>query len=360
MLSDGPLDAASLPAYARERLATAAAISRDRLLRHDVRLPLLDIEGWFGEARLPALCERRLVMRDAGEPAPNRISLTVLDPLVAGWRKPARWDPRTPLSLREFDGVFERANLRGYHYKDGGYDAPSWQFYDPERRAGLLSLPCPMGIPPWESGAPLRLFMHWAYAQQGVRLTHAATLGIAGTGALLVGAGGSGKSGTTLAGLLNGLQTAGDDYVLIEQGDGVSAHALYRCFKQDGAGLSRAGLDPYAINAAALNWQGKHEFDAAALMPSSFVRKLDIRAILVPEIARLPRTYIEPFSAGAAALALAPSAVLQLPGDAEAGFRFFAQLTRRLPAFRVRLSEDPREIASAIGDHLSGRVGHVG
>ena len=54
-----------------------------------------------------------------------------------------------------------------------------------------------------------------------------------------------------------------------------------------------------------------------------------------------------------AALALAPSAVFQLPGDTTQGFRFFAELARRLPAFRVRLSEDPVEIADAIGSFLA-------
>lgn len=354
------VSADTLPAHARERLAAASAIPRQRLIRRTCRLPLLDIEGWFSEQRLPALCAERLVSRDGEEEAASRITLTVLDPGFEGWEMPARWSEPRPFSLRDFDALFARAGLRGYHFHDARHAAPSWQFHDPELGEGLLSLPCAMGLPPWENGSPLRLFMHWAYARQGLRLTHAATLGTAGRGALLVGAGGSGKSGTTLAGLLNGLESAGDDYVLLEQGSGVTAHALYRYFKQDEAGLNRTGLDPRQVGSVALNWQGKHEFDAAALRPAAFVKRLAIGAILVPEIARLSRTLIEPYPAAAAALALAPSAVLQLPGDAEEGFRFFAQLTRRLPAFRVRLSEDPREIADAIGHHLTRGPAHAG
>ena len=101
-----------------------------------------------------------------------------------------------------------------------------------------------MAIPPWENGSPLRLFLHWAYAHAGMRLTHAGTLGIGGAGALIVGASGSGKSGTTLAGLLNGLESAGDDYVLLEGGEDLTAHAVFRIFKQDSNGLRRVGLDP--------------------------------------------------------------------------------------------------------------------
>ncbi|MFO0992054.1 MAG: serine kinase [Hyphomicrobiales bacterium] len=242
----------------------------------------------------------------------------------------------------------EQAGLRGFYH----HEAPSWQLYDPLLRAGVHSLPYPMAVPPWETGSPLRLFLHWAYAHVGMRLTHAATLGIAGAGALIVGASGSGKSGTTMAGLLNGLQSAGDDYVLLEQGEDLTAHAVFRVFKQDSEGLRRVGIDPTAIGSTAVNWHGKHEFDAETLQPGGFVKRLSIRCILVPEVARLNRTYIEPLSAANAALALAPSAVLQLQGDTREGFRFFAQLSRRLRAFKVRLSEDPREIADAIGNHL--------
>jgi hypothetical protein len=213
-----------------------------------------------------------------------------------------------------------------------------------------------MAIPPWENGSPLRLFLHWAYAHVGMRLTHAATLGIGGAGALIVGASGSGKSGTTLAGLLNGLESAGDDYVLLEQGDDLTAHAVFRIFKQDSKGLRRVGLDPGLVGATTVNWHGKHEFDAQELKPRGFVNRLSIRCILAPELARLDRTFIEPLSAANAALALAPSAVLQLQGDTREGFRFFAELSRRLPAFRVRLSEDPLEIADAIGNHLIREV----
>jgi hypothetical protein len=45
--------------------------------------------------------------------------------------------------------------------------------------------------------------------------------------------------------------------------------------------------------------------------------------------------------------------VFQLPGDSTEGFQFFAGIVRRLPAYRVRLSEDPTEIAGRIGAFLA-------
>lgn len=353
---DGRVSELTLADYARARIAAALSLPRGGLLHQRFALPLLDADCWFSDPALRALCAARFALRAEGEAARTTARIFAVDATYPGWEPPRLWDVARGFTSRDFEVALARSGLRGFYH----HEAPSWQFFDPAQRAGVHTLPRPMALPPWESGSPLRLFLHWAYAQQGVRLTHAATLGAGGCGALLVGASGSGKSGTTLAGLLNGLTSAGDDYVVVEQGEAVTAHAVFRVFKQDDEGLRRVGLTPAAVGSSGLNWHGKHEFDAQALRPRAFVGRLGIGAILVPVVARLARTRVEPLSAGQAALALAPSAVLQLQGDTEEGFRFFAGLTRRLPAFRVHLSEDPAEIADAIGHHLTRRVALAG
>lgn len=342
----------TLVRYARQRIAAARHFPRHDLLQRTFPMPFLDVDCWSSEPALPDLCQNRLARRADDAPARSRAEIFLLDATCRGWEAPALWDVSQGLTSRELETTLENAALRGFYH----HEAPSWQFYDPALKEGVHTLPSPMAIPPWESGSPLRLFLHWAYAHMGMRLTHAATLGIGGTGALIVGASGSGKSGTTISGLLHGLESVGDDYVLLEQGEELTAHAVFRVLKQDSSGLRRVGLDPDRIGATAVNWQGKHEFDAQALQPCGFLDRLCIRCIIVPERARLDRTCIEPLSAAKVALALAPSAVLQLQGDTREGFRFFAELSRRLPAFKVRLSEDPLEIADAIGNHLLREV----
>jgi hypothetical protein len=42
------------------------------------------------------------------------------------------------------------------------------------------------------------------------------------------------------------------------------------------------------------------------------------------------------------------------------GFRFLAGFVRKLPAFRLRLSEDVREVSDTIGSFLSEMRTHVG
>jgi hypothetical protein len=344
----------NLLSYANDRISAARAFPRSGLIRRDFRLPHLHMAVWFSSPALAELCDTMLVRHDGNEPFEATAEIFVLDAQTQGWDMPARWEEGQGFSSREFERILAAGGKRGFYH----HDAPSWQLYDPVSGTGVHTLPAPLEIPPWERGSPLRLFVHWAQAAAGNRLTHAATLGLNRHGALLAGASGSGKSGTTLAGLLNGLESAGDDYVVVEQGASVVAHSVFRVFKQDLDGLRRSGVDMGQLPDAKLNWNGKVEFDAAKIAPLAFVDRMTISALLLPRIAHARRTSIEPATAREAALALAPSAVLQLPGDASEGFRFFASLAKRLPAFHVWLSEDPVEISDAIGSFLKMETFH--
>jgi energy-coupling factor transporter ATP-binding protein EcfA2 len=322
---------------------------KEHLVRRHVRLARLDVIGWFSSGQLAGLFERALVERRQDDPSAGRVEIYAMDAEADGWEPPVRWDEAIWFSSRTFERVLAARNLRGFYH----HDAPSWQFYDRATAIGVQTLPAPLAMPPWESSAPLRSFLHWAYAAAGLRLTHAATLGLNGRGVLLAGPSGSGKSATTLAGLLNGLDSVGDDYVLLETGDRVSAYPVFTMLKQDREGLRRAGLALADLGTARLNWRGKMEFDAATVSGKPLVDRMEIAALLLPEIARARSTSLERVTPREAALTLTPSAVFQLPGDSTEGFQFFAGIVRRLPAYRARLSEDPAEIAGTIGAFLA-------
>ena len=344
------VSAASLQAYARDRLRAASAYSKGRLLRRDFRLARIDMTVWFASKAFADLCDRTLVERKDEEPPAAHAQVYAMDAEADGWEPPARWDERTGFSSREFDRILAECDQRGFYH----HDAPSWQFYDRATAIGVQTLPAQLAMPPWEFGSPLRLFLHWAYAAAGMRLTHAATLGLNGRGALIAGPSGSGKSGTALAGLLNGLDSVGDDYVLVEDGPSLMAHSVFAMLKQDREGFRRAGVAIAELDACEVNWRGKIELDAARLCARGLASRMEVHALLLPVIARARRTEVERIASHEAALALAPSSVFQLPGDATEGFRFFAGIAKRLPAFRVKLSEDPVEIAGAIGSFLEG------
>jgi hypothetical protein len=350
------ISAACLQEYAKSRLRAAAAYPKERLLRREFRLARADMTVWFASEKFAALCDRTLIERRYEDSSATRLEIYAMDAESDGWEPPAPWDEESGFSSREFDRILAARNQRGFYH----HEAPSWQFYDCTTATGVQTLPTQLSIPPWESASPLRLFLHWAYAAANMRLTHAATLGLKGRGVLMAGPSGSGKSATTLAGLLNGLDSVGDDYVLVEKGSRVAAHSVFAMLKQDREGLRRAGVAMPELGVGELNWHGKVEFDAATLSIKPLAGRMEIFAILIPVIARARRTSLERVTPHEAALALAPSAVFQLPGDSVDGFRFLAGIVRQLPAFRVKLSENPAEIADAIGLFLAGEGDDAG
>ena len=345
----------NLTAYAAGLLHGAKQVPRGKLARHELLLPGLDLTLWAASDAFAQLCRRLLIERAAAQPAPTRAEIFALDATLDGWQQPLHWDERGGYASREFEQRLAAAGLRGFYEHDG----PSWQVFHPAARLGVQSLANPLGLPAWERGSPLRLFLHWAHAAAGRRLTHAAALGIGGHGALIVGPSGAGKSGTAIAGLSHGLECAGDDYVLLEAGDQITASAVFRIIKQDRPGLQRAGLAHPALDRAAPNWHGKIEFDPAEIGLPALAMTIEIEAIFIPSIARQARTSIERVSSRDAALALAPSATLQLSGDMNEGFAFFAGIAKRLPAYRLRLSESASEIAATIGKFLANRQHHA-
>jgi hypothetical protein len=337
----------TLAEYAADRLAAARAYPKGRLHRRDFSLARLDMTVWFSSPLLAALCDRALALRTGDDPSAGCAEIFALDAGLDGWAPPGVWRG-PPFAFRDFERILAADGRRGFHHGE----TSSWQFYERSTGVGVQTLASDLGLPPWEFGSPLRLFLHWAYASAGMRLTHAGTLGVDGVGVMIVGPSGSGKSGTTLAGLLHGLDSVGDDYVLVETGPRIVARPVFKLVKQDKKGLRRAGVAPKLFEGAGLNWHGKVELDVATFA-RPYAEEMELRAVFLPEIAHAGRTSFTPASARDSARALAPSGVLQLPGDMAEGFQFLSGLARRLPAFVVRLSEDPVEIADAIASFIS-------
>lgn len=249
---------------------------------------------------------------------------------------------------RMVEAALADTRYRLHHMVDLGF----WQMYDRDTGRGIQLVDPARGLPPWDSGSPLRNFLHWHLAGPDRDLIHAGTLGIDGGGILLAGRGGSGKSGTVLAGVMHGLDTVGDDYVLANRGDAVTVEPLFRTLKQDPAGLARLGLANHRVGRL-LNWQGKHQFTIDDVGGRPQPARIVVRCLCVPTICGGPRTTFEPLGDKEAFLALAPSGVSQIPDDRGATFAFAAGLARRLPAFRLLLGTDPAEIAAAVRGFLA-------
>lgn len=338
----------SLPDYARYVLAAAQSAAAAYAVTAKVDLPRLELTAHLSPGPLAAAIDQAFVQARDDRTATGDCRIFVASPDIESIPVPASWG-QAHFTHHSFATRLAEAGLRGNHY----HDLDFWQFYDPERRIGVQLMTSPEAFPPWEPGAPLRAFLHWEYAARGMRLAHAGTLGIDGKGILLAGSGGAGKSGTVVAGLLNGLDSVGDDYVLIDAANGVKAHPLFATLKQDPKGFQRLGLKHRLTSYGPLNWQGKHQFRIDDIAARPVPASLDIVALLVPHIGGGESSSIMPVSRKDAMIALAPSGIAQMPGERESGFRFFSDLTRLLPCYRLSLGTRPEEIAGTISAFLA-------
>jgi hypothetical protein len=297
----------------------------------------------FSTPEYAVLCDRAYLARSSRAGDDPQVRLAVLDcqslPHMPQWTGPA-------------PGLHEVATVLAEHGLRGAYDATyaTWDVYDPAQCLGVQAMLSTSLRPPWEPSFPLRLLLHWAGRAEERGMIHAGTLGYRGRGMFLVGAGGSGKSGTTLSGILNGLSSVGDDYVAVNvTGRVVEAPPVLRLMKQDIRGLRRLGLETgkSPIDGRP-NWQGKIEFDYGALAAGVRAERLAMTAIVMPHIARSASSSLRPASAREAMLAMAPSSLYQLHGSWREDFGLIASIARALPAFHLDLSEDPTEVAGAV------------
>ncbi len=338
-VSADPLEAA------RAWLESAAELPDAGLHSWTSRIGGVPIRFRCTDPGLAHLYRSRLVGHDPEALRAPVLWLDLLETERLGWAPPdcaadRRSDP-SDLAQR-----FARARLAALMPPLTGDNRYPWVFFEPVTRRGVMLVRTAADLPPWVAGAPFVLLLHLAFAWRGWRLLHAAALGSGTAGALLAGPGGSGKSGTTVAGITYGLMTTGDDYVLVAPGATPVAWPVYRILKQDPAGLSRAGRDGLA--GRAVNWSGKVELDLESEFPSRLTDRLALRLILLPTVARARRTEVHPAAPTEAFSAVAASMLTQLPGARIAGFSFLTRLTRSLPAFHLRLSSDPEEIAATV------------
>jgi len=272
-----------------------------------------------------------------------RLSLNIFETGVLGWASPESYSEwRGP--PRHFESILRKSGFRGVDAEGGD----PCTIYDPHRQIGLQLIQSMSDLPPWEAGAPCRLLLHLAAASRGSWLVHAAVLSIADAGVLIVGPSGAGKSGTALAGISLGLQSAGDNLVLVSPTRPPVAFRAYNVFKQDRSRLARISGLAGATVPSNTNWQNKLEFDPEDLFPGCLVERVRLHAILAPKIAHVRRTRLVKVDPQDVFQQLAPSMWMQVQTTSVSSFRFAAWLTRSLPTYSVLLSDEPAEIGDAI------------
>jgi hypothetical protein len=345
------IDTRTAPIFGRRLLDYAASVAPS-MPRQVFHMPHVALGVASDSDGLLDLCRRALVDSEIYATGANPLDVVAIDRHRHPGMPQAHWGGAVAAPAAVFrDGLAGTGLEAAYDM-----DTALWHFAEPGAGRGVQSMVAPGQFPPWEASFPLRNFIHWALQSTGRRLVHAGTLGVGGKGVLIIGPGGSGKSGTTLAGIMAGLQSVGDDYIAMSLDvGGARAFPLMKLMKQDEKGLRRVGIDIAATVTGAPNWQNKYELNFETLGRGRRADSLELVGILLPRIAGVERSSFEPSSGRAAMMALAPSNLQQLPGGWREGLAFTAEVARRLPAYTLNLSSDPTEIADAVAGFIAGR-----
>jgi len=238
-------------------------------------------------------------------------------------------------------------------------DSRVLSLYDANRRIGLWWTQDFAQLPLYERAAPFLLLFHWWHALNNHHsfLLHAAAVGTEnGSGLLLAGRSGTGKSTTALASLVDGdLFYVADDYCIVRAGaERPTVYSLYCSAKLDSktlasfprlghkASFDEIGRDP----------EGKIAFDLYRSFPHSLRKKLPLCAILLPRVPKdkngtRPNRFT-PVGSGTAVRALAPSTLFQLPGAGPNNFRMIAALANRLPCFQLELGGEIASVSQSL------------
>ena len=277
-------------------------------------------------------------------PADRAWTVFAVDGRATGCVPPAKW----LLPVTSFD------HRRGIHADTEGQVIVAdvhrgiWSIAVTHARQALCWVRDAGSLPEWEPAAPYRILLHVMAQAEDQQLVHAAAVTTAGRGLLLAGPGGSGKSTTTLALIMNGSATAGEDFVVLTPSDPPVAHALYDTLKLTGIG---AKLYPEVMAAAANPVRPaseKVQIHLCDVMADRLRPSIELDALMSLRLGYGALTRIRPANAIAAMRALAPSSALLLRVRMNETLARISAFARLIPTYDVELSGDPIEAARAI------------
>lgn len=260
------------------------------------------------------------------------------------WRPPGR-------ELSMLHRMPERGLSIRYHPELG-----SWRILSVERRLAVNWAADAVAVPDWEDGFPFRNLIHWMSFGAPWSMVHAAAIGRNGSGVLLVGAGGSGKSTTTAAAVLAGYATVGDDFVLVSlpENGAPQAHLVYDCLRFDERSLALLPDYRGTISNPTRSAGQKSQMHLTEHLPDRLTRELALKAIVVPHVSHSGTTRLSPAAEALALKAILPSTAFLLSGGGPELTAKLSSLSRRLPVYALEIGGTPAEAVAALEPLITG------
>lgn len=247
---------------------------------------------------------------------------------------------------------FESARYRSAYQ----WSESSVSVMDREARRAAFWVRSAKQLPPWVLAAPLRSILHWWMELNGRQLVHAAAVGHGGHALLLPGRGGSGKSSTSLACLVRGLDFVSDDYLAVALDPQPRVHRLYSTAK-----LAPERLGLYPEITARCRTVHEPGFDKVVVFLEDGFRdqlkqSLPLKLLLKPRISGLNDTTLGPAEPLDIERALASETLLHLPHSGAHTVEFLDRLSHEIPCASIQLGTDNDRLVAAIQNALSAPI----
>ena len=243
------------------------------------------------------------------------------DPPVPPWPADA-YRPRD-----ELEGVGTERLEVGYQLATS-----TLMVWDAQARTAVWWTRAAAEIPVWERAMPLRAVLRWALRDQGVAMVHGAAVGDEVSAALLVGAGGAGKTTLALAAQQAGWRYVADDYCAVDPATWTVAPVTCYAKATEHTLARLAGL-------AGLRAPLPASPDGKVVLSMRPEAGLRLSSLALPGVVSqaLPPAPAGPASTMAA---LAPTSLLQLPGSRPADRRLLGRIVRGVPAVSLPSGPD--------------------
>lgn len=337
----------------RMQAAFDVAAERDRVRTEWLRLGESNVRLRVAGAELGDVISRPLAHLGIDEPegAPD-LAIDLWDGEACGVERPIRWFRdvfhRTVRFGRAVLAFSEDESMLGYQSAEAAtiYDRSSG------RMLGWVADPSRLSL--FERGKPLQPLLFAWQADRDVVPVHAGLVARSGRGVLLGGAGGSGKTTTSLLCLDAGLSYLGDDYIGLRASDDgrFVGYSFYSSTWLEPAHLRRFPvLVPHARH-------GRPDEDKALVVldeayPAGFDRCASVEALVLPRVAGGTDTTFHPVPKAEALLRLAPSSILQLPFiDGREAMKRMTEMIDGMPCYELRLGTEfeqiPRRVTEII------------
>lgn len=217
-------------------------------------------------------------------------------------------------------------------------------------RARLLYCTRDVATVPWEvRSSPLITAFSWTLATPSHPIIHAGCVGLEGSGVLVAGTTGAGKSTTCIGAAVAGLEYVSDDYLLVETDARPVAHSLTCMGRIHRSNMGRIEGVDRAVAGWVAGDDPKAAVDVRLLAPGRIRASLPLKALVLPRLASGGETVMRRVTAAEALRNLAPSSLFFLPteGPHEA-FAAMGNLARALPAYVLHLNEDASAAAAQL------------